>query len=449
MHLTIRTSATRSTTTLGAVASVLTALLLGCGMSDAGTPVGVWEIDADAMKDAWNADRDDSEQAGGPGLAQMALAMIESSSGTISLHEDGTATLDLSLMGESLAATGTWSADGHAIAIRYEEAGGTESLNGELDGRRLRFESLHGEPGLVLRKRSGSATSAAGTSRRDPPPLGPLRRGCRAAVAESGRQRPVDDIVGLRPGMGYDDVLEVLECRQDIRLVQHAELWSTSENFGIPTRQLVRATDGVPCDGEYSPKPAGAQNDCDTGADRFEPLRNISQEYLVAFTGMPEEETARAIWRRTIYSEDDAQPVTLLTEALHAKYGTPQLHATGSHSRLNHTRPGAINLVWIYHPNGTPAPPPTSEFSSAGLAWETCVNGPQPWFATQQRWNSGCGLTVRAEILPLEGNSLLAREMNIMIMNQRDLYHGNQQFQHALKVVSDERLRASGTRPDL
>lgn len=42
-----------------------------------------------------------------------------------------------------------------------------------------------------------------------------------------------------------------------------------------------------------------------------------------------------SVWRRTLYTEQDAQAVSALIEALQQKYGTPQRQATGSHLRIN------------------------------------------------------------------------------------------------------------------
>lgn len=92
---------------------------------------------------------------------------------------------------------------------------------------------------------------------------------------------------------------------------------------------------------------------------------------------MPDQEIARVVWRRDRYAAEDNQGLTMLAEALNGKYGAPQLQATGSHLRLNNTRPGATSLVWLYGLDGTPQYPPTSQFNTAAMNWETCANGQQ------------------------------------------------------------------------
>src|SRR5690606_13001853 len=126
-----------------------------------------------------------------------------------------------------------------------------------------------------------------------------------------------------------------------------------------------------------------------------------------------------------------------------------QLQATGSHLRINDVWPGATNLIWIYNQDGSPVAPPASQFSNAAMSWETCANGPNPRFAARHSWNSGCHTTIRAEIVPQESNGLLAAELSLVVLNQRDLYYGSQQFETTLRTVSDEQLRQQSARPEL
>lgn len=414
------------------------AMLQACGSGDAEL-AGTWALDHDGMTEELS----ERAASGNPmeaGIARMAMGLIGDMDWRMTLREDGTLSLHMEEPDSLVRAHGRWSLEGKAVTIEYAGAGDrTASLTGVLEGDRIRLDPFEeGQPGLLL-ARNRQAAAVEGPP--PPPPLGPLRGDCPTQpVAARPDGAPVDDIVNLRPGMSYDQVLATLECRDDIRVVQTAPMWSISENYGIPTRQLLRASDGIPCDA----REAG----CESGGP-FEPLREVRREYVIAFTGMPEQEIARVVWRRSLYAPEDAQAVSVLTQSLNEKYGAPQLQATGNHSRINRVRVGATNLVWLYDRDGSAVAPPASQFSNAAMAWETCINGPQPQFRESHSWNSGCNLTIRAEILPQEGNQLLARELNMMVMNQRDLYHGGQQFNQALRLVSDERLREQSPAPEL
>jgi hypothetical protein len=416
----------------------------GCsGSSDDVGAAGTWEIDRAAT--AENLQQRAAQND--PIAALMRDAMIEmvdAMDWTVTLAPGGAAALRLDEGGRAYDTSGSWSLEGSRLRLEYYDLRDRPvALQGTVGRAQITLEAPDPDaPQIVLTR---SSRAALAVEEAPPvPPLGPLRAACPPALSAPQRQSgPVDDIVQLRVGMPYDDIVAILECRDDIRVIQSAPLFSIQDNFGVPTRQLVRAANGIPCSERE------ARGDRCSTLGRFEPLRDITQEYVVAFTGLPGDEIARAVWRRSVYSEQDGQAVSVIAEALGAKYGPPQLQATGNHSRINGVRSGATSMIWAYNQDGSPAPPPAGEFSTAAINWETCVNGPQPTFAARHSWNSGCHLTIRAEILPQETNGLLARELNVVVMNQRDFFHAGRQFEAALRSTSDERLRQQSARPEL
>lgn len=418
--------------------------IAGCGGAGSGSIEGTWELDREASSAA--AQRQ-VEASGGPMAGAMAAAMAEmigAMDWTVTLDGAGAAALRLVEGGDGFETEGSWALDGDTLRLEYyDHRDRTVTLHGTFDGRTITLASPEpGGPALILR--ASRRPALAIESPPPVPPLGPLRAECPPTLTTSRREGgPVDDIVQLRPGMPYEEVVAVLECRDDIRVIQTAPLFSVQDNFGIPTRQLVRASNGIPCSARE------ARGDRCSTLGRFEPLRDVSREYIIAFTGLPGEEIARAIWRRSVFDAHDAPAVSVLTQGMAEKYGPAQLQAVGSHSRINSMPRGATTVVWIYNRDGTAAPPPASQFSSAGLNWETCVNGPNPTFSGRHGWNSGCGLTIRAEIVPRADNAVLAHELNMVVMQQRDFYHANQQFATALRLVGEERARQGGASPEL
>jgi len=417
--------------------------IAGCGGSSGGI-AGTWELDRTAMSQAFQRSLETSGIGIPPEARQMIAAMVESMDWTVTLDENGAAAFRIEEDGSVLETSGGWTLDGSILKIEYfDHRDRTVELIGVVTGGQITLEASDTDAPPIVMTRSKRAALVVEVPP-PVPPMGPLRAGCpptMGAAPTGGGQ--VDDIRGLRPGMPYDDVLALLECRNDIRVIQTAPLFSITENYGIPTRQLIRASDGIPCSERE------ARGDRCSTLGRFGPLRDISHEYVIAFTGMPGEEIARAVWVRSVYDEQDGQAGSVLAEGLAEKYGTPQLQAVGDNMRINHVRRGATNIVWLFNQDGSPAPPPTSQFSSASINWDTCVNGPNPSFSARQGWSSGCHLTIRAELVPQQGNTLLVHELNMVVMNQRDLYHAGRQFESALRTVSDERLRRTSGRPDL
>lgn len=416
---------------------VITALSLqtACGRSASADLQGLWRIDRETTlagleksKGGFEADMQ----------ARMARAMVEQIDWRLVLHSGGEAILVFADGGGASGGTGTWSQDGDSVRIEYLEKGdrAAQTISARIDKGGLVLEPRQpGEPALRFVK-DKQVTLA------EPPPLGSLRSKCDGAPAGDDKAAVASDIVGVSPGMSFDEALAILECRSDVRAVDTAPIWTSRETFGVDTRGVLRGTDGVPCQDFEAPA-------CEKGVYGLGPMRNLRTEYFVGLTGMPGDEVVRAVWRRSRFSEADGQSIQALATALGEKYGVPQIQAVGNHLRLNHLRAGTTNLVWQFDVQGQPMPVPAGQFNNAAMFFEQCINGPKPMFSAAQGWNSACGLTIRAEIVPLPGNSLLAGELNMVVMHQRDLFHGNQQFQHALRLAGEQRTPQPKAATDL
>lgn len=260
------------------------------------------------------------------------------------------------------------------------------------------------------------------------------------ALATRDPGRPVDDVADLRPGMSFDDIEALLECRGELVNFDTADAWALN-NQGHPTRQLLRVADGDICPAEA--RLAGGSA-CEDGGYGFELLQNVSEEFIVAFTGLPEAERAGVVWRRTVFPPDEYPTVTSLQEALVAKYGQPHLAANeeGYYS-LGHRR-GSVTYSWVYDSRQQPIPSADSAHRSR------CVNGPRPTFQKKMTWNSSaCGLTVRAEIMAAPGNNVLASELNVMVMDQKRFYDAVKQFNVDLRAAIAAQHEGKAKAPDL
>ncbi|SLN34785.1 hypothetical protein [Oceanibacterium hippocampi] len=248
-----------------------------------------------------------------------------------------------------------------------------------------------------------------------------------AAPGADAQSAPAGDITGLTPGMTYAEIVAALEAREDLGLVETAEQWVRQSN-GVPTRQLVRAVDGVDCDTGEKFRKVGWGSECETLKGRLTPRKAIGQEIVVAFLGMPGKEVAGQIWRRVVFAEGENPSISGLEEALVEKYGAPHVRQTESGYYSTKHRFGATLLSWIYGPDG-------NRITEPDRLKATCVNGPQPWFTGGHSWNGGCGLTIRAEILPVKGNNLLAQELNVTVLDQQALLVALRQFDADLKAA--------------
>ena len=269
-------------------------------------------------------------------------------------------------------------------------------------------------------------------------------RKCPAKVTTGVRPEgaPVDDIVGIRPGMSFDDVSWVLECRDDVPIINVADKWTIKQNYDIPTRQMIRASDGALCSGQDIARDMGSMGSsktCDDGGYKFKPVKGISQQFIVVFNGMPGEEKAGAVWRRNSFPEGENPTIDGLIQSLSGKYGAP--HITEKDRR------NVTNLVWIFDLLGRP-------LSKSSGDWGNCVNiSINASFAQAQRWSAGCGLTIKAAIAPVYDNELLAREMNMGVMHQKTFYEEGEAFERALQAAYEARKQeeaaGAASAPDL
>src|SRR3546814_10472026 len=77
-----------------------------------------------------------------------------------------------------------------------------------------------------------------------------------------------------------------------------------------------------------------------------------------------------------------------------------------------------------------------------------CANGPKPWFASEHSGSGGCGLTIRAEILPVPSNSLLVQVLNVSVVNQRELIEALGRFEAEIKSAVEGRAQGEAAKPE-
>ena len=169
----------------------------------------------------------------------------------------------------------------------------------------------------------------------------------------------------------------------------------------------------------------------------------MTNEIFVAFVGMPGKEKAVSIWRRTEFKDGANPTVTSLEEALIKKYGKQHIRQTKTENYILTHRKGATNLGWLYGPNGNRIMKPDS-------LKQTCINGPKPWVTARlHRWNEGCGVRIRAELVPQPGNRMLTQVLNITVVNQKELVTSLNTFDAELKAAVEKKGEKMSDEPEL
>lgn len=138
------------------------AWLAGCG-SSMGSVAGTYELDKEKIKAAAQEeiekqkDSEDNTGMGGFGAA-MVLGMIETMNITMTLNDDGTATMVADMMGQKDTATGTWTLNGKNISITAKPEGEPEeTMTGTVDGDTITLKGEHDDDmpfDMVFRKKT-------------------------------------------------------------------------------------------------------------------------------------------------------------------------------------------------------------------------------------------------------------------------------------------------------
>lgn len=240
-----------------------------------------------------------------------------------------------------------------------------------------------------------------------------------------GPDAPVDDILGVRPGQTFDEVEALLRCRDEGYTIEVADRWLVRDTGGLPTRQVLRATNGVPCTGQEIARDMGVmggQQKCVGGfsGSNFRSVRDTTDEIQVAFTGLMDAEVAGVVWRSRSYADDGRPSVANLEQALIDKYGEPSSRAELPTRNWNMNK-GDVQLTWVYDLRGR-------KVGRDNPAHVQCVSF-YPTFAGTHRWSPACGLTLHAGIQKNRTNNLLADALHVGVMNQKAFYDAGQQFE--------------------
>ncbi len=253
------------------------------------------------------------------------------------------------------------------------------------------------------------------------------------------------DIEGLTTGMSYEEVVAVLKKRADVKSIGTSHKWIRQKQ-GAAQRQIVRGLNGTPCSVEESQQrrsrvPKGSYVDCETYGKRFRGRKEVTNEIMVGFIGAQGREVAVSIWRRTRFKKGDNPTVASLEKTLAKKYSNPHMRQTEKGVFSATHRKGAINLDWVFAADG-------KRITSPDVFIQRCVNNPKLWFAGDHSWSEACGLTIRAEILPLPENRLLTQELNITVVDQNFLVKTLIKFDEEIKAADKKKAGQKSRKSD-
>jgi len=238
---------------------------------------------------------------------------------------------------------------------------------------------------------------------------------------ERAEGAPVDDVVGVRPGLTYDEAKNVVLCSDEMLVVQEGIAGFRINTFGQTVRQGFSARFA-----EREKSSAEIQKEMMEGFSArsgnavTQDMQPGQSKWSVSTMGLPGQERVVSVAREEWFEAGRNPTLASVEQALIKKYGTPSRNQQ-PHQRM---------LAWIYDPRGRLATETSPLFSS-------CTGMSDPDGGTS--FSPDCGIVVAAQIAPSPENPELAQYFQVGAVDQAGGYQALQATEQALQAQDAER----------
>jgi hypothetical protein len=227
---------------------------------------------------------------------------------------------------------------------------------------------------------------------------------------------PVDDIVGVRPGLDYDEAAKLVMCSHDLMIVVDDK----RARFNIPTYgQTVRqgfhgrfAKERIQ---KTSKEIMQEMQDAAMARGTNRLVRDVAPgeaKWFVGAMGTPGAERVTDVSREEWFAEGRQPTVASVEKALTDKYGPPT-------ERLQ----GDAGLRWAYDTFGR-------HITKSSPLFRACHAN--AYVNSGVSFSPDCGVVVAARIVPLRDNPAIAESMTVIVVNQAEGYERIQATEQAL-----------------
>jgi hypothetical protein len=236
---------------------------------------------------------------------------------------------------------------------------------------------------------------------------------------------PVIDVVGLRPGITYEEAANIVLCDNPMLV---AEL-DTSTSFNIQTYgQTVRQGFGarfaearvVKTSREIMKEMQDEAMARGSNSVRQD-MKPGQVKFHVGTMGVPGQERAIYAAREEWFTDGKNPAVDVVAKALTGKYGDTTRSQETDRFRI---------LTWAYDPNGR-------RLTETSPLYNECRGVSDPDGAAN--FTADCGVVVQAQIGSLPGNQGLAQYMQVGVIDQANGYAAITDTESALHKLDEDR----------
>lgn len=265
---------------------------------------------------------------------------------------------------------------------------------------------------------NASASQVAEESRGDVDCPADIDSPARAANA------PIDDVVGVRPGLTFEEATNVVLCSNEMLVASPASTRGFNiKTYGATIRQGFSARNAAERV-EKSSKQIMKEMQDDMMARSGNAVRPDMKageaKWYVTTMGLPGQERVIAVAREEWFAEGRNPTMTSVAEALTKKYGP---------ATRTQVAPHVITLIWVYDPSGRFAP------EASPLA-NQCTAMSDPDGGTN--FSPDCGIVVAAMVWPVQENPALSRSVQVGVADQAG---GYQALNDTEKLLESEEMR--------
>lgn len=219
---------------------------------------------------------------------------------------------------------------------------------------------------------------------------------------------PVDDVVGVRPGMGYDEAANVVMCSNPLLVVTaEGNRGFQLNTYGQKLRQGFTARFATPRVQKTGRQIAQEmeQEAMDRGMNAVRhDMKPGQSKWFVGTMGMPGQEKVLSAAREEWFDDGHNPTVDSVAQALVAKYGTPTQRQDGSNYH---------QWQWAYDPRGR-------LITETSPLYGKCQGAADP--DSGVNLSPDCGIAVAAMVQSLAGNPALAQYLQVGVVDQAGGY---------------------------
>ncbi|MGB5103885.1 MAG: hypothetical protein WBO04_11295 [Steroidobacteraceae bacterium] len=230
---------------------------------------------------------------------------------------------------------------------------------------------------------------------------------------------PVDDVVGVRPGMTWDEAVNVVLCTHDLLVVTpETRRGYTLQTYGQTLRQGFNARFAEPRVQKSSKQILAEMQDAAIARGSNRAVRDVQPgqaKWYVSTMGLPGEERVISAAREEWYETDRFPTMASVQEALQGKYGQPVI--------VEDVGGSGFYLIWAYDQSGQPS--------------GRCRGKADPDLGVEL--SPDCGSSVSARIQPSRANPELAEYLQVATVDQAAGYDLLERTERALQAADAQR----------